>query len=478
MPSAIENQVNRPERALALAGAGLAWWWVTFLWGFWDKGPLALGINASLFLLLTLAVLANIFPKHQPLYHRKNLVWLIPCLLISVSFSIFDNPFIKMTSLLVWPLALLVFTSDALLNNRPLQWGTSMLGLFIRRALAILGSLFPAGRTYLALLMPGPSRKQTVRRVVLGLVLLVAIAFTIVIPLLGAADPAFAEALKPIYEQVLKIISASAAARIIVFVLLSLLFLAILLAWRKTPREPEEESKIGVDNIVAGITIGGVLALYLVFLGLQLNRLWVNELPIDFKTAEGLVKSGFWQLFALSVINGLIFLAIFGKTNKAVRFLLGAFTAASLLLVVSAAWRVGLYDVYYGLSYEKFFASYTVLYSLILFGYLLAKFFMARSGNMIKTLALLFLWMFAFASIAPIEQFIMRANLALAERPGSRVKLYEMTMLSGDVLGSVLDKKNDPRFADWGKWIEARKKEIDNKAWYELDAMNIVYKLK
>ena len=477
MQTAVENQHDHAGRSLALGSAGLALFWVVFIWGFWDKGPLALGINTNVFLLLALGLLANIFPKHQPLRAKKNLVWLIPCLLISVSFSIFDNPFIKMASIPVWPLALLVFTADALLINRSQKWGTSMLGLFIMRALAVLASLFTAGRTYLALLM-GTSREQTARRVAVGLALLLAIAFAIIIPLLSAADPVFAATLKPIYEQVLKIIDAAAVERIIAFILFSLFFLAILLAWRQTPGQPKEEPKIGVDNIVAGITIGGVLALYLVFLALQLNRLWVNELPIDFKATESLVKSGFWQLFTLSIINGLIFLAIFGKTNKTVRRLLAAFTAASLLLVVSAAWRVGLYDAYYGLSYEKFFASYTVLYSLILFGYLLAKFFTVRSGNTIKTLALLFLWMFALASIAPIEQFILRANLKLAERPGSRVKLYEMTMLSGDVLGSVMDKKDEARFADWGDWIEARKKEINDKNWYELSAMNIVYKLK
>jgi len=477
MSTSIENQSDHAGRRLALGSVGLALFWVIFIWGFWDKGPLALGINTSVFLLLALVALANIFPKHQLFGSKKNLAWLIPCLLISVSFGIFDNPFIKMASILVWPLALLVFVTDALSINRSRKWGALMLALFIQRAFAVLASLFPAGRTYLTLLA-GTSRKQTARRVILGLVLLLAIAFSIVIPLLGAADPAFAAAPKPIYEQVLKIIDTSAAERIIAFILLSLFFLAILLAWRQTPDEPKAAAKIDMDNIVAGITISGLLALYLVFLALQLNRLWVNELPIDFKATESLVKSGFWQLFALSVINGLIFLVIFGKINKTVRWLLFAFTAASLLLVVSAAWRVGLYDVYYGLSYEKFFASYTVLYSLILFGYLLAKFFTARSGNIIKTLALLFLWMFALASIAPIEQFIMRANLTLAERPGSHVKLSELTMLSGDVLGLVLDRKNDPRFADWGDWIEARKKEINNKAWYELNTMNILYKLK
>ena len=72
----------------------------------------------------------------------------------------------------------------------------------------------------------------------------------------------------------------------------------------------------------------------------------------------------------------------------------------------------------------------------------------------------------------------MRANLALAERPGSRIKIYELTMLSGDVLGFVEGKKNDPRFADWGDWIEKRKKDLNAKAWYELNAMDIAYKLK
>jgi hypothetical protein len=270
-----------------------------------------------------------------------------------------------------------------------------------------------------------------------------------------------------------------------------------LTAWSKKFDYKEKESADkNIDPIISGIVIGGILCLYLLFLWIQVSRLWVGVLPFEFKETESLVKSGFWQLLFLSIINILIYFFTYRKTKLLVQKILTAFTITSLLLLVSAGYRMGLYVVYYGFSYEKFFASYTVIFCTILFVWLIIKMFGKQRANILKFLIILFLWMYAIVTIFPVEQFILRTNIAMSNIKESRIRLFEMTMLSPDALSLVKEyqqqgllkentgylsreKENkDIEDFDWNPWIERQEKIISDKIWYEKNLMNVIHSIK
>ncbi len=182
-----------------------------------------------------------------------------------------------------------------------------------------------------------------------------------------------------------------------------------------------------------------------------------------------------------------------------VQKLLAVFTVASLLLLVSAAQRMVLYVTTYGFSYEKFFASYAVLFCAIVFVWLISRLFVSKRADILKFSAILFLWMYAVITIFPVEQFVLRTNVKLAEHPDSRIRLYELTMLSPDVLGLVENYQKtgqlvqepvvyQPQFEGdiaveldeqigWRDWVAVQKQMIEDKAWYEMNLTNILYKL-
>jgi hypothetical protein len=154
---------------------------------------------------------------------------------------------------------------------------------------------------------------------------------------------------------------------------------------------------------------------------------------------------------------------------------------------------MGLYVTYYGFSYEKFFSSYTVIYCAILLIWLISRLFVKNRANILKFLILLFLWMYAFVAIMPVEQFILRTNVALSEVRESRIRLFELTMLSPDVLSLVKEyeqrgllkedvgylsrekeNKSKEQF-DWNPWINRQERDILNKSWYEKNLMNVMY---
>ncbi|MFA4872643.1 MAG: DUF4153 domain-containing protein [Patescibacteria group bacterium] len=493
-PTEHPESLNRDLALRLILCAGLAIFWVVFLWNFWSKGVYALGFNAFIFLVLFLGLFVWVLRKEGH-FGKNDLAWLIPFTLIVLSFALYDNPFLKIFSLMVLPAGFAIFYNQAFLPDKESKyWDIEYVLRIISRFFSFLLQIGKSATLYLNLIVPtGSAKKRIAVRVTAGLVLFLVIALTVFIPLLSSADAVFAERMKGIYDWFKEIISVPFMYKLLVGIALSILFSSVLAAW-SGPFDygKKEKQDKPIDSIVAGIVLGGILCLYALFLWVQVKRLWVGDLPFDFKETEHLVKSGFWQLLFLSVINILIYFFAYRKTSPIVQKILAAFTAASLLLLVSAGYRMGLYVTYYGFSYEKFFAAYTVLYCAIVFVWLITRLFIAQRSNILKFLVVLFIWMYAAVTVLPVEQFILRANVALSGIENSRIRLYELTMLSPDVLslvkryeqqGALKEKadyleregknKSEEAF-DWTPWIERQEKRVAEKVWYEMNIMNLM----
>ncbi len=475
--------------------AFLAIFWVIFLWNFWDKGPYALGINATIFLLLLIGLFIWVLGK-KGVYTRYDLFWIAPMVLIALSYALYENPFLKIISLLVLPVIFSVFYNQAFLSDKKNKlWDFEFIFKLVIRFFSFLTKIGQTITLYINLIMPSSkTKKGIIVRVAVGIILFLIIALTIFIPLLSSADAIFADKVKFFYDWFRQIISLPLMYRLLTGIVLTILFFSVLTAWSSKFEYKEKENKnINIDAIVSGIVLGGILCLYILFLWVQINRLWIGELPFDFKATENIVKSGFWQLLFLSVINILVYFFTYRKTTPLVQWILTAFTIASLFLLVSAGYRMGLYVTYYGFSYEKFFASYTVVYCAILFIWLIVQLFNKQRANIVKFLVVLFLWMYALITVFPVEQFILRSNIVLARLENSQIRMFELTMLSPDVLTLVKEyrkqgllqekagylsreNENEPsEVFDWDPWIKNQEKIIADKIWYEMNFTNILY---
>lgn len=469
---------------------GSSLFWAIFLWGFWGREVMALGLNATVYLCLTLGLFFWLM-RRRGVNLKKNLYWIVPLLLVSLSFSLYSNPFAKATSILVLPVALAVFCGLSYrTTEKDMAFSLSFVINSIFRLFTPLAKLGEALKAHLSVRQTVGKKAGLIRRVATGFLLLAALTLTVVIPLLSSADPQFAAFAKIFTEWVGDLLEVTIILKIAFACLLSLFTVAALLAWSREPAKATEDER-PVDSVVAGIVLSGTLAVYLLFIALQAKRVLVGQLPIDFTSTVQLVKSGFWQLIFLSVLNIVIFVTTYRKTSPAVQRVLTAFTASSLFLLASAGQRMALYVTYYGFSFEKFYASLTVVYCAVLFAWLVTRLLRGRRADVVRFATVLFLWMYAAAVVFPVEQFTMRFNLALAERPDSRIRLYELTMLSPDVRGLVADKIADGTFQKnelatnpnqtsamqineaWARWLELSDATARTKTWYEMNLSDV-----
>ncbi|MFZ2522623.1 MAG: DUF4153 domain-containing protein [Minisyncoccia bacterium] len=466
----------------------LSLFYIVFLWGMWSREVFALGINLTVYLvLITLFFVWRLREDNK--YSTSDLTWIAPLLLIALSFSIYENPFFKLFALLVFPVALSVFYTYAWVEKKKeIDWDTLFISKVVIHILSFLTFLNAGVRLLFSTVYNKEETEAgTVKRVLIG-ILILSFSLLIVIPLLSSADPLFASKLKPFYEAITNVLSAEIVAKIIVFTVLSIGTITALIAWGRPHQIENSTKEVNRDTVITSIVLGGIFVVYILFLWIQIDRLWVGTLPVDFKETESLVKSGFWQLLLLSIINLGIFFFLYRKTDYLGQKVLGLFSLASILLLVSSAQRMILYVTYHGFSYEKFYASYTVLFCMVLFLWLISRLFVSKKTNIVKFLAFQFLWMFSLASIFPVEFFIIKSNMALVTKPNSKIQLFEMTMLSPDVLTQVKKYKEEGKLKeeilqtvilpngeiqevkverDWSPWIEKQEKIVQSKKWYE-----------
>lgn len=453
-------------------------------WSFWTQGVYSLGFNTTFIWLLVFAF----FCKTCEIEIQRSWSWLTPLCLIAISYSLFENPWLNVVNLGVLPVAAwLLFSNSHFVNHADYYWNGHSMALFVERVFrpilfvdkAITAPLEQPLRT------ENFSRSSLLSRSFIGILILLPLAIVVLV-LLATVDASFERLVLDSVEWLFQQTNWIVLLKMVLTLIGGVVLLVCVLAWKSPAMYEPEISQRTIDDLIAGIVLGGILIIYVLFLSLQVNRLVVGQLPLDYGRAEHLVKSGFWQLCFISVINVLCFLVFYRTTGKSIQLLLGFFVAASGLLMVSAAWRMALYVFTFGLSYEKFFASYTVVFALGIFTYLLFIGCLRRRRNVGRFLMFSALWAYALTTVSPIEKTIFYTNLHFSQYTSSRILPIQLSQLSLDILDSVkinmipsLENKMDylkqQDLVLWQDWIEKQEFDRCARPWYQTNMSLILY---
>jgi len=438
-------------------------------WGVWQNGVYSMGWNTTV---VWFAIGVMLFTKNDQIELKYDWYWLLPLALLALSFSLYQNPWLKAICFIVMPVAVGVFTSFGhYAAKRSQVWSMR----FIARLSLNTFGVLPAIPSSLGLVKNGvfskleDSNLSVAKRVLNALLILLPLMFVILL-LLSSADDNFDSMVGRWFTLLGEFFNWSIAAKAISIFILSGILIAVVTTLKQTSEWQSEFCSRAVDDLIASIVLTAILLVYIAFLNLQLDYLLVKQLPIEFADTERLVKSGFWQLFFLSMINVGLFYWVYKNTGPAVQWVLRLYLIASALILLSAGWRMGLYVFYYGLSYEKFFASYTTIYALILFVFLGWSVFGSKRKDIIKFLCVSSLWMFSIASIMPVERIIFTSNVRLAQNQESRINLFHLSDLSTDVLSLAMNEFNSGDFNNkraWSSWLRSRVSLDCHRPWYE-----------
>jgi len=330
-----------------------------------------LGISYLIFIILVLAMLLISF--WGSLKKLNNLSWLfaVPVLLLSSTFFIFSNQVLKILNYLIVPL-LIIILSSLVANINKSDWSDIRFVGDIAKRIFVPFRFIHRPFLTLSRITDGSgkdSKSRILPKLIIGILISIPI-LAVILWLLSSADIVF----KNIFINIplFKIFK-----HFIIIILVSVYVICFLWALLKAFDERKEgpagntvynkiQWKLFLDPIVLLTVLFLINAVYAIFSFIQFRYLFGGSsfiAPSSFTYAE-YARRGFAELVVVTIINFVIL--IFGLTFvkkesrrifTAIRALLTLLVTFTFILLVSAFYRMTVYEQAYGFTYLRIFTQ-------------------------------------------------------------------------------------------------------------------------
>jgi hypothetical protein len=339
-----------------------------------------LGISYLIFIVLILALLFLSF--WGSLKKLNNFAWLfiVPVLLLSSTFFIYSNQVLKILNYLIVPI-LIIILSSLVANLNKSDWSDiRFIGDIAKRVFVPFRFIH---RPFLTLSrMTDQSGKDSKSRILpkvfIGILISIPI-LAIILWLLSSADIVFKNFF--INIPVFKIFK-----HFLIIILVSVYTICFLWALLKAFDEREKPAgdikynkikwKLFLDPVVLLTILFLINAIYTIFSFIQFTYLFGGSsfiLPSSFTYAE-YARRGFAELIIVSIINFgiLIFGVTFVKKDSkrifiAIKAFLTLLVVSTFILLVSAFYRMMVYEQAYGFTYLRIFVQAFMIMLFFLF---------------------------------------------------------------------------------------------------------------
>jgi len=334
-----------------------------------------LGINYPVFILIILISTVFVFWKKYGQLNNRAWLWAVPIMILSVTFFLYSNQILKIFNFIIILYLLIIHISIGSKTNRADWADLRFLGDFFRRLFVPLKYIHIPFITIFGMADKSNRDKRMVfPRIAIGLLISIPI-LAIIIWLLSSADMIF----KDLFINI-------SISRVIkhFFLVLAVTIYVICFYWlvlkeldkEKKPAYGPINWKRFLDPVVI-ITILFLLNLvYAVFSVIQFTYLFGGKsfvLPSTYTYAE-YARRGFFELVAVTVINfAIIFITVFfirrenSKVYNANRVLLTFMVCFTFVMLLSAFYRMLVYEQAYGFTYLRIFVQAFMILLFFLF---------------------------------------------------------------------------------------------------------------
>jgi len=335
-----------------------------------------LGISYLIFIVLILLIILVSF--WDSLKKLNNLVWLftVPILLLTVTFFIYSNQVLKILNYLIVPILIIMFSSLVTKVNRSDWSDIRFIGDIAKRIFVPFGFIHKPFLTLFKITdhRDKDSKSRILPKVFLGILISVPI-LAIIIWLLSSADIVFKNLFLNI--PISKIIK-----HFLVIIIVSVYTICFLWALLKAFDERERSTyskikwKLFFDPVILLTILILINAIYAIFSVIQFAYLFGGSsfvLPSSYTYAE-YARRGFFELIVVSIINFgiLIFGITFVKKDSkkifvAIRAFLTLLVIFTFILLISAFYRMLVYEQAYGFTYLRIFVQTFMIMLFFLF---------------------------------------------------------------------------------------------------------------
>ena len=387
---------------------------------FWDKKP---GISVFIFTTACVLYLIYILNKNKKIVNKKALILVIPIILLSSTYLIFNNTLFRMLNIFI--IVALGIIMCVYLCKPKLKCPD-----FLKKVGCVIGGMFESVSDVIDFFkIPEDKRdnKNLEKLKKVGKALLITIpVILVVLLLLMSADQVFENLFDKIFLNLGELLSINGIIKLVsrlAVVLITFLlcggFIVNLVADNTLFTEDGENSKIEIkfENLTINMILTILNIIYLIFSVIQITNLFMhtnNNPNFDYSSYA---RQGFFQLMFVSFINFVILIiANVNKSektksqkvyNKVMSLLIVIFT---IIIIVSAFYRMNLYQAAYGYTYLRIFVDFVLitegLISIPIIIYLLGK-----KIDLLKTTIIITSFMYVLLNFINIDNFIAEKNI-------------------------------------------------------------------
>ena len=353
----------------------LAIWMIAL---FFEK---TIGLSMILFAAPLTCLLIYLLEKNKKVKNKKVKLLLIPIILLSLTYGIFNNAFFRALNIIIIP-SLIVIMSIGLFNEKSIINGK----LFGK---IIVGFFAPLGQfgDYFDKFILTVKEKLNIRKKsegsgkakkIIKAILITLPIVIVILALLSSADEVFSNIFKVMFDKIgeffRNITIHSVVARILLTVLAFIYFASFFYYFVYEYKEDEEIEKKDEktnDNFTMKMILVVLNVIYLVFCYIQIKSLFLKNVNINY---ANYARQGFFQLMIVSIIN-LVTILIAKKrenkdeikSNRFINYMSLAMIAFTFIIVISATVRMYFYESQYGYTLLRLLVYCTLFTESILF---------------------------------------------------------------------------------------------------------------
>ena len=396
-----------------------------------------LGINVILFMIPLLCFITYILYKNDKIVNKKGLLFIIPIILLSISYMIYDNMFFKDTNAFV---IVILFNLMYIYTLNPTykikEVGESIFNLFIEPISIIDKYWKEVKETVNESSKINDNAKNKIKSFIIVIPIVVLVLF-----LLNSADMIFGSMFKDIFKIFEGISIDDLIGRLIIIVAL-FTFIGCTLKYLLTKFDKPNSKDIDfkIDNYTIKLLLTTLNVIYVVFDFIQIRSLMLHNVG-NINYAE-YARSGFFELMFISIINlVIILLSKYSKEDtKYNKVSCITMIFLTFIIIVSSFMRMYMYEMAYGYTLLRLLVYVSLITEVILLIPTIA-YIIKPNTNIFKYYMIIIISIYTLVALMPIDYIIAKRNIN-KYYVDKKIDIEYLENYSSDNLGLLVDLYN------------------------------------
>lgn len=417
-------------------------------------------LGVSYLIFLTSFFTCFVWNLKKTINFELNFGWIlsIPIIFLSSTYFIFSNGLLSLLNFLGIPI-LVIAQTTLIAKKNWYKWHRFMfigdiLYSFFVRVFVNIGKPFKL--LYQTIIRKSNIEKhENLYKVLIGLAISIPLVF-IVILLLSSADKVFESFMGKIPDLFININIGEVIVRLAFILIVTICSFSYIWSLRPTDKNLSEiidkktTSKRLLDPVILVTILGVVNIIYVFFTLIQFTYLFSSisfDLPQNFTYAD-YARRGFFELIIVTLINLSILLVDMNFTkmtnsmiNKSIRLLNSLLIVCTLVMLVSAHFRMYLYENTYGYTYLRILTHAFMVFIFIL---LVATFYKIWNERLplLKSYIIIAIFSYVIINFVNIDVIIAKNNILRYHQTG-KIDVPYLSALSYDAVPTLVSLIDD-----------------------------------